>query len=315
MDEREIIRLFRNMARAGGSGDSGHIETGPGDDAACVRLPGGALAVLSTDMVIEGVHFRSDAEPEEIAFKAIGRALSDLAAMAARPVCSLVATCFPEDVSDSYKETLCSGLHHHAASMGAPLAGGDTGSGSTELSITVTVVGVEGPGGLVYRSGAQPGDAICVTGALGGSLSGRHLTPEPLIQHALELAACCDVHAMIDISDGLSTDLLHIAEESGVGVSIQASAIPVHPDALEMAEREGGGERGALLHALNDGEDYQLLFCLPENQASRLVSTGIRGVDVSIIGNVTESLSRVIIGSEGTETELEDTGWRHLRNK
>ncbi len=312
MNEKDIIDYVRTLTRAC---HSEVIDIGPGDDAAGVLLQDGGVAILSTDMLIEGVHFKPGAPPDKVGAKAIGRALSDLAAMASKPACSLAAVSLPSSSTDSYIKALYRGMQEEAERLGAPLAGGDTGSGTAELIITVTVVGTCGPRGTVRRSGARPGDSICVTGALGGALRGRHMTPEPRICEALELAENYDLHSMIDISDGLSTDLLHIAQESGVGVSINACAIPIHQDASAIAQHEGSGTEGAVLHALSDGEDYELLFTLPPMQAEKLASGGLSGVNVSIIGSIRKCRAKTITWPDATETTLKDTGWHHLKNK
>ncbi len=312
MDEGEIIAYIRELTQ---TARSDVVEIGPGDDGASVCLPGGTGVVLSTDMLIEGTHFTSDTPPGKVGGKAIRRALSDLAAMAARPICSLASISFPPERPDAYICALFRGLHKTGESLGAPLAGGDTGSGTDKLVISMTVLGVPGPGGLLRRCGALPGDSICVTGDLGGSIAGRHLSPKPRISEALELAEKFDVHAMIDISDGLSTDLLHIAEESGVGVVLNADAVPIHQDAADMARCEGSGEKGAFSRALGDGEDYELLLCLPDLEAAKLASTGIGDAKISIIGTVSEEMGKKLIYTNGTKSDLRDTGWHHLKNK
>lgn len=313
MDEKDLIHYIRRITSPNLS--ETNIEIGPGDDAASVSVEGSPRIIISTDMLIEGTHFTSDSSPEKTGGKAVGRALSDLAAMAAKPLCSIVAICFPDGRSDEYKCALLRSIQEHAVKFGAPLAGGDTSSGTSNLVITVTVAGVPGPEGIVCRDGALPGDAVCVTGAVGGAGAGRHMSPVPLIEQSLELTQKYDIHAMIDISDGLSTDILHIAEESDVGVTLVARSLPLHPDAVRLAEGEGSGKRGAILHALNDGEDYELLFCLPENQARELISSGISGTAVSLIGTIKETKENSILWMDKTETELMDTGWHHLKNK
>ena len=311
MDERGIIDYIRSLAA--GSEDAS-VEAGPGDDAACVRL-GSERLVLSTDMVIEGTHFTADTPPEAVGTKAVGRALSDLAAMAAVPTAALLSVSFPPGRSDSYQRALCGSIYRECRRRDAPVVGGDTGSGTEVLVVALNVVGTPGPDGLVYRNGAVPGDAVCVTGALGGSLSGRHLRPQDRIRHALELAGTHDIHAMIDISDGLATDLLHVAEESGVGVVLNAGAIPVHGEARALARREGESNKGAIKHALEDGEDYELLFCLDYDKAKKAAFSGIRETEISIIGCISEGTERKIIWPDQSETELRDTGWCHLRNQ
>jgi len=169
----------------------------------------------------------------------------------------------------------------------------------------------------VRRSGALPGDLICVTGALGGSLlSGRHLSFSPRIREALLLAEQFDIHAMIDVSDGLSTDLLHIAQESAVGLEVEAAKIPLHPDALAArspSRRTAGGRKAAVRRALEDGEDYELAFCTCERDAKKASRGGVLGTPVTVIGRVTEGPSSHLVLPDGRRQRLRGKGWEHLR--
>ena len=205
---------------------------------------------------------------------------------------------------------MCRALHESAGEIGAPLIGGDISSTTGPATFTVTGLGTPGPRGSITRSGARLGDAICVTGRLGGSLAGRHLEFTPRLEEALELVSACDVHAMIDLSDGLSTDLLHIAEASGVGVRIEAGRVPVSHAAEEVALSSG---REPLWHALNDGEDYELLFTVSNTEAAELAETGLLGVPVTRVGTVTEvGEGCILVRADGTETELKSRGWEHF---
>ncbi len=313
MDELDLINYIRELWHSCDIPE--YVTIGPGDDCASLNV-GDSNVAVSTDMVIEGTHFTPDVAPELIARKAVGRAVSDLAAMAARPLCCLSAVSFPADKSDDFQRRLYKSIYDNALEMSVPLVGGDTGSGSSELTVSVTVLGCAGSGGLVRRDGARPGDAVCVTGELGGSIKGRHLDPQPRVNEALKLAENYDLHAMIDISDGLSTDLLHIVTESGVGVRLSAANIPIHKDALALAQNTNGWENQVIINALGDGEDYELLFCLPENQANNLACSGIDGVKVSIIGSIVKDReNKSILWPDGTQTKLRDLGWHHLKNK
>jgi len=304
--ERELIEFIRAL-RAGQ--DLPWLEVGIGDDAAVARLPGGDRAVLTTDMVAEGTHFEPGTPPEAVGWKAVARSVSDLAAMAARPRCVLAAVCMKPGTDAEFARRLCRALWDASVKLSAPLVGGDISSGPG-LVVTVTALGLAGSSGPITRSGAQAGDAICVTGALGGSMRGRHLTFPPRVAEAVELAERCHVHAMIDISDGLSTDLLHIAQESKVGVALDAARIPVHEDARALA---GGDAEKALEHALNDGEDYELLFCLSKKDAEVAVQSGVLGVPVTLIGEVGASPTYNIILPDGTRHALRSGGWEHLK--
>lgn len=308
MGERELIAHLRKLCSAG---RPDWLKVDVGDDAAVVALASGEELIVTVDQVVAGVHFSGQPGPDLIAHKAVARALSDLAAMAASPLCTLAAALFPEGCDEAFCTALCDALWREAAELGAPLVGGDIASGGERLAITVTALGRPAPAGVVTRSGAEPGDHICVTGALGGAILERHLTFQPRIGEALELAERARVHAMIDISDGLSTDLLHIAEESHAGVAIEAAKIPVSQDAARLAEQDG---REALWHALNDGEDYELLFCVSASDAEQLARSGLAGgLNVTVIGEVTDGPESRIIMPDGSRRPLRPEGWQHLQ--
>lgn len=310
MPERELIRFIRSLS----AGENPAWLTVPaGDDAAEIELPGGRRLLVTTDMLIEGVHFAPGTPPEVVGHKAVARAHSDTAAMAARPLATFAAASFGPEWDETACRTLCKALHEAAQEIGAPLVGGDISSTEGPLTITVTALGTPGPAGAVTRSGAQVGDVICVTGALGGSLRGRHLDFMPRIAEALELVRRADVHAMIDLSDGLSTDLSHIADMSGVGVEVRADAVPVSEAARETASESG---REALWHALNDGEDYELLFCVAPAKGAELAESGVADVPVSVIGRVVDAEEgRVLVRPDGTREEIVPGGWEHLAER
>lgn len=303
--ESDLIELVR---RAAGRDSFDWLEVAPGDDAAVVALTKPEKLVVTTDMVVEGIHFAPDAPCKAVAHKAIARCVSDVAAMAARPLCTVAALKMGENTPESRHRDLVRKLPQAAGALSAPLVGGDIGSGDGALVLTVTAIGLAGPGGVVRRDGARPGDRICVTGTLGGSIRGRHLTFIPRVEEALDLVETADVHAMIDISDGLSTDVLHIARESGAGVEIEAGKLPISPEAVEQAEESA---RSPLWHALNDGEDYELLFCVRPEDAARLEESGLSGLKVTAIGCVTENQDYCLVRKNGERMELHAEGWEH----
>jgi thiamine-monophosphate kinase len=230
--------------------------------------------------------------------------------MAARPLATFVAAAFGPDWQESQRVELCRALQEAAAELNAPLVGGDISATTGPTTLAVTGLGTPGPRGAITRSGARSGDAICVTGTLGGSLISHHMEFMPRLDEALELVSLCDVHAMIDLSDGLSTDVLHIADESAVGVRIDAARVPVATDADRMAEESG---REPLWHALNDGEDYELLFTVGPAEVEGLEEEGVLGVPVRQVGEVLENENcRVLARPDGTETELSPRGWEHF---
>ena len=307
MAEQDLIAFIRSQA----SGAlPGWLRVGIGDDATVLGPLGEQPVVLTTDMLVEGTHFQPGTPLEAVGYKAIARCLSDLAAMAARPLCTLAAVTFGADRSTASARVLVRSMWVSAEKLGARLVGGDVSTSTGPLTICITALGVVGARGAVLRSGAQAGNAVCVTGSLGGSMRGRHLTFTPRMAEALELVDRCEVHAMIDISDGLSTDALHIAAESNVGLALEAAAIPLSDDALVMGRQEGTPD-AALRHALNDGEDYELLFCVGQQDARSLAATGVAGARVSIIGSVEPGPHSALIRPDGTREPLRSGGWEH----
>jgi thiamine-monophosphate kinase len=305
MRERELMQYIEGITRGAGRP---WLHLGVGDDAAIVEPPGGSPLVLTTDTVVEGVHFESGTPVEAVGYKAVARALSDLAAMASRPLCTLAAVYLGEEADGETAKGLVRALAAAAEELSAPLVGGDVSAGPGLLYITVSAVGTPGPGGTVRRSGARSGDSVCVTGELGGSGRGRHLTFRPRIEEALALAGEYDVHAMIDVSDGLSTDALHLADASGVGLVLREADVPVAQSAVSMAGESG---RSPIWHALNDGEDYELLFCLPPADAARAAVEGVGELTVSRIGEAEDGPESWLIGRDGERRPLLAEGWEY----
>ena len=303
--ENDLIKLVRNAAARE---RPAWLTVGPGDDAAVLSLEKPENLVLTTDMVVEGVHFSPGTPCKAVAHKAIARCLSDLAAMATRPLCTVAALKMGEETPESRHRELVEALPEAARALSAPLVGGDVGSGSGALVLTVTAIGLAGPAGVVRRSNAREGDRICVTGELGGSIRGRHLEFTPRVEEALELVEVADAHALIDISDGLSTDLLHVAEESGMGAELEANQVPISPDAVELSKETG---RSPLWHALNDGEDYELLFCVSPEHAQNLQNQGLRGLQVSIVGRIITGSRCYLTAEDGERSQLRAEGWEH----
>lgn len=247
----------------------GRLLIGPGDDCAALRLDPDAATLVTTDMLMEGTCFRlAEAGPRAIGRKAMAVNLSDIAAMAGRPVAAFVSVALPRQDGRALAEDLYLGLRDVADTFGTAIAGGDTNSWDGPLVICVTVLGEATPRGPVRRSGAKPGDWLLVTGPLGGSILGRHLTFTPRVREAIQLHELADLHAMIDISDGLAADVHHLCEESRCGAVLRAEAIPVSD-----AARTLGDGRSPLDHALSDGEDFELVFALPPAEAMRLLQT------------------------------------------
>jgi thiamine-monophosphate kinase len=258
MNERELIARLIPMLPGNGS-----VVASAGDDCAVVDLGiAGQYVLLKTDAVVQGIHFTTEDAPEKVGRKALGRCLSDIAAMAGTPGQALITLALPKDFNVAYIEGIYRGLGAIATEHGVAIVGGETTSNPERILISIALVGTVKKTKCVLRSGAKAGDAIFVTGTLGGSLAGRHLIFEPRLKEARWLAEKFDVHAMIDISDGLASDLRHILQASNVGGELLASAIPISREA-KLAARASSTSKPALLAALTDGEDFELLFTVP----------------------------------------------------
>jgi len=281
MDELEIIEWVRARSRTHSS-----IRLGVGDDMAVIEA-GAECFLVSTDLLLDQVHFDSQIHsPTQIGRKAIARALSDCAAMAVRPVAVLISVALPKSLQGSGIRELFEGMWNTATEFGAVIVGGDTARWDNPLAIDVAVTGEPYSGiAPVRRSGARVGDVIYSTGRLGGSILGKHLAFTPRIDEARALASQLggNLHAMIDISDGLALDLWRLCKESGVGALLDEALMldAISDDALTRAQKDG---ISALQHALSDGEDYELLVTvdpaaktssLPMLPLGRIVGSGL----------------------------------------
>ena len=236
------------------------VVVGAGDD--CAVLDAGVpdrLLLFKTDAIVEGVHFAADAPPERIGHKALGRCLSDIAAMAGTPTAALITIGLPGDFKPEVVEAIYAGMNALARRHGVAIVGGETTANPERIFISVALLGWVPRGKGVLRSGAEAGDAIFVTGDLGGSLAGKHLEFEPRLAEARWLAQHFSLHAMLDISDGLAGDLRHILTASRVGAELFAASIPISREARRAAKASSAA-KPALLAALTDGEDFELLF-------------------------------------------------------
>ena len=256
-----------------------------GDDCAVVRWMGRWDAVLRSDSVVEGVHFLPDAPPARVGHKALARVLSDFASMGAEPQHVLVNLVAPPATPVRRIEQLYAGLSRLARRWGVAVAGGETVSGQA-LELHVFGLGRVPRGRAVLRSHARPGDAVFVTGTLGGSILGRHLTFAPRLREGLWLQAGGWARAMIDVSDGLATDLRQLAEASGVGVTVDPGSVPVSAAARRMADG-----LSAEAHAWRDGEDFELLFTVPARRVAAFAKAWPRAFPLRItrLGTITRS--------------------------
>jgi thiamine-monophosphate kinase len=267
---------------------------------------GGERVLFKTDSVIDGVHFDGrTARPEEVGHKALARCLSDVAAMGGLPAFAVVAMMAPRSIREPELRRIYRGMERTARAFRTSIVGGDFASHEGKLAISVALLGGMGGRRPVRRSGARPGDAVAVTGPLGGSILGKHLRFTPRVREARELCRRFDVHAMIDISDGLGIDLAHLCGESGVGALLYERRIPVSPAARRLSRRDG---RSPLDHALGDGEDYELLFALPARDAGRLERSGLG----TVIGEVVRGRELRLRRREGAPELLQARGWEHV---
>jgi len=299
--ESQFIEWIRRQSRFA----THRVPIGPGDDCAAVRV-GQQTVLVTTDQVLDGVHFRlAEHGPRAAGRKAMARNLSDVAAMAAEPVAAVASVALPRGLGRGDCEAIYHGLREAADPFDCPVVGGDVAAWDGSLAITVTVLARPGRIEPVRRSGAKPGQAICVTGSFGGAWrTKRHLEFTPRIAEARLLADRYELGAMIDVSDGLARDLAHVCEASGVGAELLAEAIPVHPDA-DVA----GGD--PLQAALGDGEDYELLFTLPGDSAESLLKDQPLEVVVTRIGTITDAENLILVGPDGSRRLVDPAGWEH----
>jgi thiamine-monophosphate kinase len=271
------------------------VSVGIGDDLAALNWLAEDLLLVGVDQVIDGVHFDSSVHsPRQIGRKAMNRNLSDCAAMGCLPAAAVVAAALPKSRPMDEARDLYHGLREAAEAFGCAIVGGDTATWEGKLVVSVTILGRSAGIRPVTRTGARPGDEIYVTGPLGGSSLGRHLTFEPRVTVGRALAP--QASAMIDLSDGLSRDLWQICRASGVGAIVDADQVPIHPDAIELSRRDGVP---VLDHALNDGEDYELL----------LTSTARIGQAIRV-GRIASEPGMHLM-ENGTMRPLEPRGWQH----
>lgn len=243
----QLIKALPNDAR---------VLVGAGDDCAVVRH-GPELLLLKTDCVIEDVHFTRASSPRAIGWKALGRAVSDVAAMGGWPGDALITLAAPPALELSWVRGLYAGLRRAAERYRINVVGGETARSLGGIFISIALTGSLPSGRYVTRAGGQAGDSVFVTGKLGGSLAGRHLRFEPRVEEAVWLNENFRLHAMMDLSDGLAKDLPRLARASGVGFRVDRAAVPLN--------------RGCTVdEGLGDGEDYELLFTMASAEGARL---------------------------------------------
>jgi len=334
--EKSLIAGIRRQAKR--RPGTGHVLKGIGDDCAILRIPAGHDSLVTTDFSLEGVHFRRDWHPpESVGHRCLARGLSDIAAMGGKPVAAFLSLALPTDLSQAWVDGFLRGLLKLAQKYGVTLAGGDTAESPDGILADIIVVGAVPRGKAVLRSGARPGDRIFVSGQLGGSAAAvvamdketevrhpewsrssgeardlaqstlkgypRHFHPDPRLELGQVLRKKRLASAMIDLSDGLSADLNHICEESGVGADLASELIPrarvgkpAHEVSLELA--------------LHGGEDYELVFTVPPGKR---VPARVGGVTITEIGVIMRSRGIFLRDEKGRPSPLAAHGWEHFR--
>jgi len=326
----ELALIARIKALAGVHSNS-RVRLGIGDDCAILRPPSGHELLVTTDFSLEGRHFRRAWHPAaSIGHRALARGLSDIASMGGRPLAAFLSLALPRAVARNahWLDGFLKGLLALAAETKTPLAGGDTSEApDADIFADIVLVGSAPTGKALTRSGARPGDNIFCTGALGGAAAELaalsksparfrrataaddhpHLFPQPRLAVGAALLRRKLATACIDISDGLSTDLSHLCEASGVAAELDAALLPAHPltAALQPAQ-----QMTAILHG---GEDYELLFTARPNAK---IPRSLSGIPITRIGRIVparKSRPRMTIVAEGTRFELQPHGWEHLK--
>ena len=321
--ETDLIERVRRKFPSAGVG----LSIGMGDDAAVLRPGTGKECVITTDAFLENVHFlRNIHAPRAAGYKALARATSDIAAMGARARFFFLTMGIPDSCAGPWLDDFLGGMARAARQFGLILAGGDT-TKYPAIVASLTVLGEVDRGRAILRSGAKPGDLLCVSGRLGEAELGlqliqrklhrrkrwsvlvkKHFQPEPRLALGEWLAAHRCATSMIDISDGLSTDLAHICKSSGVGAIVWPTKIPAVKISPEL-QRLG---LDPLELALHGGEDYELLFTVPKKFSARLPRK-IEGVSVTVIGEITREKNIVLLGSHGNSVSLQTKGWDPFR--
>ncbi|MCK4914024.1 MAG: thiamine-phosphate kinase [Planctomycetes bacterium] len=292
---------------------------GIGDDMAQIRLAKDTSVLITTDILLEGVHFDfATATLKQIGYKAMAVSISDCAAMATIPIAAVVSVGLPKGFGQRQLKQLHAGIILAADKFNCKLIGGDIAGWKTKKPFVINVAMLSKPAANkpVKRSGAKVGDCICVTGSLGGSGESpdyKHLTFEPRVKEAIEIAKMVTINAMLDISDGLSSDLNRICRQSGVGAIINAEDIPISPQAVRLSSPQAKKNKEPLKAALNDGEDFELLFTLSTKDCEKLLKNWNNKTAITKIGEITNTNKMQIKTADGKIKNLEISGYDHLK--
>jgi thiamine-monophosphate kinase len=306
------------------------VVQGIGDDCSVIPGEGGSLRLLTTDLLVERVHFvLGEISGYQLGLKALAVSLSDIAAMGGTPLDAYISIAIPEQISLVFLDEFYGGLKSSAAQFDVNLLGGDTSSSKQDLVINVAVTGSVSGDRILYRRGARPGDALFVTGDVGDAGAGLHATrhghrgryecatilarrlnePTPHLTQGKAIAATGRAHAMIDISDGVNADLAHICDQSEVGCVIESDLLPLSTALTDYCRRF---ELDPVYFALRGGEDYVLL-CTGEEKLLSILSEN--NVDIYRVGHITADRSRILRKRDGSKIPLGSTGWNHFQGQ
>jgi thiamine-monophosphate kinase len=328
--ESQIISLIKKRARA-----DDQVLVGIGDDAAIIKTGGAMDLIACSDLMVEGVHFRCEwGEPRLIGHKALAVTLSDVAAMGGIAKFALINIALPHRLSSEFIAKIFQGIFDLADSCGVSIIGGDTSSSRDSLFIDTSVIGECASGRALTRRGARVGDTIYVTGTLGASTLGlqmleqgarlddrednlaarralmKHLAPEPRLKTGRAIAEMNLATAMIDISDGLSTDLCHILYESDCGAIIRANAIPIDESVRSLSAATS--EIDPLRLALDGGEEYELLFTVRPESRSRVAElSSATGIPITPVGEIVSEKGLQLM-RDGTLRPVKPSGYEHM---
>ncbi|RMF91475.1 MAG: thiamine-phosphate kinase [Methanobacteriota archaeon] len=320
LGEEGLIKLLSSIFR---SDRCSGVAVSIGDDSAVLKMPGGGFLLVSTDTVLEKTHIPLEMTPEQIGAYAVNVALSDIAAMGGTPWGLVFSTVLPGSLDVDFAERIARGMEAAAGEHGTCIVGGDTQAGE-DLTITGTAFGTAAEDGLMLRSGASPGDLICVTGELGSAAAGFYSLISGLtghghfIQRALEpkarlregAAAARYASACMDISDGLALSLHEIGSKSGVGTMVHEDKIPVHRGLEAVAGEVGVSVRELVFYK---GGDFELLLTVPSERLSALEKGFEKeGLNIFVIGEVTKH-GHLLQTKDGETMAIEERGWQAFK--
>ena len=326
------IGEFGFIDRIAAHAQRNRVLRGIGDDCAVIATGEDRARLVTTDAMVEGVHFVQNAPPESVGYKLLTASLSDIAAMGGEPTDAVIGISAAADCDAGYVERIYNGLFACADQFGVAIVGGDTTRTSGPLVLGLTLTGDMLRDQVCYRSGAQVGDAIYASGTLGDSAAGlgvvlgeaemrgeeraallrRHYRPEARVDLGRALAKTGAVTAMIDVSDGLASDLNHICRQSGVSAVIRAGAIPMSAAFVKYCD---ASHQNKLALALTGGEDFELLFCVRRAQGHQIEALAAR-YPICRIGEIAAGNGEVRIeGEDGKRVRLERMGYEHFRRE